>query len=135
MKILVVEDNELKRERLVQLLKTRNIEMHFCKSVGPALRYVIQNQDNISGIILDLGLTTFDDSRDYDQVKGLDIADTLEVEGIDIPILINSSTKLSDELKEGYENVFGHVCMDYMAKKEDYEKFDAFIASLQEKKQ
>ena len=131
MKILVVEDEKSKRECIVKFLKARNIEMHLAYSVRPALRYVIQNPNEISGIILDMGLTSTDDSLDYDWIRGWDLVERLNFDKINIPILINSSTDVQiEKRKEDYRNLHSQ-----MYEEDDYETLGEFIAFLETREQ
>lgn len=131
MKILVVEDEAYKRVCIVDFLEARNIKVHWEYSVKPAMRYAIQNPKEISGIILDLGLTTTEDSLDYDWVRGLDLVERLHFEKINIPILINSSTEIDlDKVMTNYSNVKGQ-----MYEEDDYGTLEEFITLLEEGEQ
>ena len=126
MKVLVVEDDDFKRELIEDFLSERNIDIHMEYSVKPALRYVIQNPKEISGIILDMGLTSSDDSWDYDWMRGLDLVVRLNFDKINIPILINSSTDVQiDKLKEDYKSLHSQ-----MYREDDYETLEKFITFL-----
>ncbi|MGN1269467.1 MAG: hypothetical protein ACI4UU_01165 [Clostridia bacterium] len=127
MKVLVVEDDDFKRELIEDFLSERNIDIHMEYSVKPALRYVIQNPKEISGIILDMGLTSSDDSWDYDWMRGLDLVVRLNFDKINIPILINSSTDVQiDKLKEDYKSLHSQ-----MYREDDYETLEKFITFLE----
>jgi len=131
MKILVVEDDALKRTYVVEFLKSRNIDVHWCYSVNPAIRYCIKNPKEISGIILDLGLTSYNDSTDYEFKKGLNLVKELSRKKIKIPILINSTTYINlKETKESYDNVKGQ-----MYEPDDYESLRFFIKELKGEEQ
>jgi len=131
MKILVVEDDALKRTYIVEFLKSRNIDVHWCYSVNPAIKYCIKNQKEISGIILDLGLTSNDHSIDYEFKKGLNLIRELTRKKIKIPILINSTTYINlKETMEYHENVKGQ-----MYESDDYESLRVFINLLERNEQ
>ena len=131
MKILVVEDDALKRSYIVEFLKSRNIDVHWCYSVNPAIKYCIKNQREISGIILDLGLTSYDQSTDYEFKKGLNLVKELTRKCIKIPILINSTTYINlKETMECHENVKAQ-----MYEADDYKTLRGFINLLERKEQ
>ena len=110
MKILVVEDDRRKKKYLEEFLKARNIDMHHSKSIRPAIRYALKYSTEISGIILDLGLTSYDNSNDYEFDKGLELIKELTQRKVKIPILINSSTYISIQLlMEINHNVKGQM--------------------------
>jgi len=131
MKILVVEDDALKRTYVLEFLKSRNIDVHWCYSVNPAIKYCIKNTTEISGIILDLGLTSYDNSIDYEFTKGLNLVKELTRKKINIPILINSTTYINlKEIMESHDNVKGQ-----MYESDDYETLRFFIKDLKREKQ
>jgi len=105
MKILVIEDDIFKREQITDFLEEKNIEYEAYAYVNPALRYILQNKEKISGIILDMGLPSFKDSKDYTLIKGMDIIKELYRKRLYIPVLINSSRDLS--IFEMHSFVFG----------------------------
>ena len=102
MKILIVEDDNFKFSMIYCLLRDKNIEHEWFLSVNSALKYISEHQNDVSGIILDLGLTTYSDSNDYDDVRGLDLVKELTRKEINIPVLINSTTEI--ELEEIMSN-------------------------------
>jgi len=129
--VLVVEDDITKRTYLHEFFKARNIDMHLSRSVRPAIRYVLRNLNKVSGIILDLGLTSYDYSEDYEFEKGLDLVRELTKRGIQIPILINSSTYINlSRVMEEHINVKGQ-----MYNEDDYETLRWFIDLLERKEQ
>lgn len=107
MKILVVEDDSLKREFIEYFLQSRdNIEIKSFHSVRPAIAYAIEYSNEIDGIILDLGLTSYDYSDDYDFKKGLELVEELTKKGIRIPILIYSDAYINlTKVIEEHRNV------------------------------
>lgn len=108
MKILIVEDDDFKWYSLYCMLMVKSIDQVRIKSVNSALKYIYEHQNDVSGIILDLGLTTFDDSSDYDDFRGLDLVKELTRKGINIPILINSTTEIDlDKVMSNHKNVKG----------------------------
>lgn len=130
-KILVVEDDQFKREHIKKFLEEKNISnVHYCKSVCPAIQYAVEKSRVISGIILDLGLTSFDDSVDYRRDRGLDLVKELTRKGIKIPILINSTTTIDlPEIMGYHKNVKGQMSYEY----DGYKILDWFISSLEKK--
>lgn len=108
MKILIVEDDNFKHSMVYCLLRDKNIDQEWFLSVNSALNYISEHQNDVSGIILDLGLTTFVDSRDYDDLRGLDLVRELTRKEINIPILINSTTEIElEEIMSNHKNVKG----------------------------
>ena len=106
MKILIVEDDRNKRLFLEYFLKEKNIEFYSFSSVRPAISYSIKCSSEIDGIILALGLTSYDYSDDYDFTKGLELIKELTKKRISIPILINSSTYVDlDSLMKMHSNI------------------------------
>ena len=114
MKILIVEDDTNKRLFIEYSLKEKNIDMYSFYSVKPAIKYAIQHSNEIDGIILDLGLTSYDYTDDYSFTKGLDLIRELDKTNIQIPILINSTTYLDFEnLQKSHSNVKSRMNEDY----------------------
>ena len=108
MKILIVEDDDVKMSMIYWILLDKNIDREWFFSVNSALDYISEHQNDVSGIILDLGLTTFVDSRDYDDLRGLDLVRELTRKEINIPILINSTTEIElEEIMSNHKNVKG----------------------------
>lgn len=124
--ILVVEDDNLKMSIIYELCKKQDVGFKCFVSINPALEYFQEHQNEISGIILDLGLTTFDDSRDYDDVRGLDMVKELTRKQAKIPILINSTTIIDlPEVMKNHKNVKGQTSLSagVLKHKEDIESF------------
>lgn len=136
MKFLVVEDSKLKRDFINKcfakdlihiVFANKNFEIHFVSSVNPGINYVLQHKEELSGIILDLGLTTYDDSMDYEEKRGLDLVVELKRQNIDIPVLINSITTIDlEQVMREYPFVKGQ-----MKYPNDYSTLESFISSLQ----
>ena len=92
MKIIVVEDDIIKRSFIESFFKFRKDELYFFQSVRPAISYATKHSTEIHGIILDLGLSSYDHyDKDYSETRGLDLIEELAKKEIYIPILINSS--------------------------------------------
>ena len=128
MKILIVEDNETKRDNIESFLEFQRIKYHTCEYVNETLRYIIKHKNDISGIILDLGLNLFKDSS-YDRYNGLTILSEMQRKKINIPVLINSTTEVG-MIDEDYPFVWGQrtrIEDDYFLKK--------FITFLEERKE
>ncbi len=131
MKILVVEDDILKRLYVEDVLKRRKIDTHFCRSVRPAIRYALRNSGEINGIILDLGLTSYDNSDDYDFKKGLELVKELTRKEVKIPILINSTSYIElEEIMKENPNVKGQMYVE-----DDYSLLRWFINLLEKEEQ
>ena len=127
MKILVVEDDDLKAECVAKFLETRNVEMHLENAVIPAILYASKHSNQISGIILDLGLTISGNPRDYECEGGMMLVERLTFDKINIPILINSSTEINlESVMAEYKTVKGQMYVE-----DDYETLGRFITFLE----
>ena len=128
MKILIVEDNSSKRKQIEEFLKTKGVEFETIGYVEPALKYIAENQNNISGIILDLSLKSDENSNDYHPKKGLVISEELNKRKIDIPIMLNSETLMPTLFLS--RNVFSQ-----RRGMNDYQTFEEFLIFLKEKQE
>lgn len=129
MQILCIDDDFLKRNHIGGYFEEKGIILKEFEFVNPALEYIFRNKDNISGIILDLGLQSFKGSNDYDIHKGLEVIIELENKQIQIPILINSS--IDFDLKEGeHPYAFGH-----RKRKNDYKILEDFVSFLRRREE
>ena len=128
MKILIVEDNSSKRKQIEEFLKTKGVEFKTIGYVEPALKYIAENQNNISGIILDLSLKSDENSNDYHPKKGLVISEELNKRKIDIPIMLNSETLMPTLFLS--RNVFSQ-----RRGMNDYQTFEEFLIFLKEKQE
>lgn len=126
MKIIIIDDDLFKREQITDYLKESKIEYETFLYTNPALRYIVKNKENISGIILDMGLQSYEDSHDYSVTKGMDIINELNRKKINIPILINSSRDISMFNKHPF--VFGQ-----RTKIDDYQILDDYISFLKQR--
>lgn len=131
MRILVVEDNEGKREYLEYVLKQKNIEFRVEASINSALRYIRLNLDQIDGIILDLGLPRTEKDVWAVPFGGLDIPEEMTRLGIEIPILINSYDAFKvkyDEYLFDAHNIKGETCPHTFSYGRD---INSFIESIE----
>ena len=128
MKVLIVEDLESKRKQLTDFLTKEAIEFEICEYVRDALRYIYFNKENISGIILDLGLQWAIDDDDYAEDSGLDIVYELDRINLNIPILINSTTIV--DVLDKYSFIYGQRTV-----MESYEILEKFINFLKNGKE
>lgn len=127
MKIFIIEDAIFKREQITDFLEAKNIDFEISEYARPGLRYIIKNKNEISGIILDLGLQNSKDSPEsYNLYKGLDIVKELFRKSIKIPVLINSSTEV-DSL-ENYPFVYGQ-----RKEIDNYQILENFVSFLKQK--
>lgn len=100
MHILFIDDMpDIKVKSAIYYLEAKKIKFSYtiCKSINSALRYFAKHFSEIDLIVVDFGLPQFDgDKRYIDQYGGLDVIDeiVLHKEVIDIPIIINSTTKV-----------------------------------------
>ena len=128
MKILIVEDNSSKRKQIEEFLKTKGVEFKTIGYVEPALKYIAENQNNISGIILDLSLKTDENSNDYHPKKGLVISEELNKRKIDIPIMLNSETLMPTLFLS--RNIYSQ-----RRGMNDYRTLEEFLVFLKEKQE
>ena len=128
MTIFIVEDQELKRKELTDFLTSNEIKFETCEYVYPALRYILANREDISGIILDLGLQSAPDVHDLNPYKGLDVVNELDRKNINIPILINSSTEV--DMLGVYSSVYGQKY-----ETNDFEILEEFITFLSQREE
>lgn len=128
MKILVVEDNASKRMQIEEFLKTKGVKFETIGYVEPALKYIAENQNDISGIILDLSLKTDENSNDYHPKKGLVISEELNKRKIDIPIMLNSETLMPTLFLS--RNIYSQ-----RRGMNDYRTLEEFLVFLKEKQE
>ena len=126
MKILVLEDAIFKREQITDFLKEKNIPYQVIEYLNPALKYVFESKEEISGIILDLGLQLFKDAPEtYSLYRGLDLVYELARTNLEIPVLINSSTDVG--MLTDYPFVYGQ-----RTKVNNYQILEDFINFLKQ---
>lgn len=130
MKILIIEDNDVKRWHLKAFFNQLNIDLVFESSLASAVECLNNNHNKISGIILDLELSSYDGADDYDLKRGIDFVIKLAKEEVNIPILINSRAKIVPIKKLIDENPNVKGQMYFM---NNYSKISSFINSLEEK--
>lgn len=128
MKIIIVEDNVFKRDEIIDILHEKNIDFQDFSYVGPALEYIFTNKEYISGVILDLGLQSSENSDDYSLDRGMDVIREFKDKGINIPIMINSSRTVKNTSKY----CFIH---SQRTKIDDYETIEKFITFLKSKEE
>lgn len=129
MRILVIDDDIFKREQITDFLEEKEIDYETFEYLTPALRYIIFNKNDISGIILDLGLQNFKDMpTTYSLYKGLDLIHELYRKRIHIPILINSSTDVG--MLDEYSFVYGQ-----RTKIDNYQILEDYISFLKQREE
>ena len=130
MKILIIEDSEIKRNELIDFLTSIcNIEFEFCEYLYDALRYIDDNENEISGIILDLGLQKAEDMpQTYGIYVGLDVVYELKRSKINIPVLINSTTFAG--ILDEYPFIFGQ-----RMQMENYDMLEKFVTFLRQREE
>lgn len=129
MTIVIVEDTQFKRDQLIHFFNNENIHCESFEYVNYALRHIRKEKENISGIILDLGLETMPGAHDSTLYRGLDVLKEMKRLKVDIPVLINSTTEL-EMISCEYPNVFGHrTDMD------DYNSLENFIYFLRHREE
>lgn len=102
--VVLVEDDLTKVVNVKQFLDKKGIKHGWLSAVNPTLRFITENHERIDGIILDLGLPIFNDTV-TNPLAGLRVVKELKRLGINIPVLINSSTSV-ENLNEEYPFVF-----------------------------
>lgn len=129
MQILIIEDLLSKREQIAVFLEEKNIKYEVIEYVGPAFEYILGNKEEISGIILDLGLAMSKDLPEtYNLYRGLDVIYELDRLNIQIPILINSSTFVG--MLDDYPFVYGQ-----RTKSNNYQMLEDFIDFLTQREE
>lgn len=100
MHILFVDDSPgLKVQPAINHLKGENLNFSYeiVGSVNKACRYLCNHLNEIDLAIIDLGLPQFDNSHNYNELNGLSIIKEMLRKNINIPTIINSSTKIPNE--------------------------------------
>ena len=100
--IVIVDDNpEFKVLHAMKYLEERDFVFQYeiFTSVNESLRYILQHFKTIDLIILDLGLPLLPDEYCYDRLNGLQILQRMCYKKINIPVIINSDTKIPTELE------------------------------------
>lgn len=103
--IVLVEDNADKSANIISILKKEGVEYYQLAALNPALKFITSESKKIDGIILDLGLPRFENKRVDNLYAGIEVIEELKELGINIPVLINSSTLVDIDEKE-YPFVF-----------------------------
>lgn len=93
MKILIVDDHaETKCRGIIEECNKRGIEVEIKKAINPALRRICYEQQDINGIVLDMGLGTYEDSYLLEVRGGDRVLRELLRRKYNIPVLIFSTT-------------------------------------------
>lgn len=94
MKILIVDDcAETKCIGIIEECKKRGIEVEIKKAISPALRRIIYEEQDINGIILDMGIPVYGGSYVEHEQAGNRILRELDRREYNIPVLIFSTTQ------------------------------------------
>lgn len=94
MKILIVDDYaETKCSGIIAECKKRGIEYEIEKGRNSGLRRIICKEQDIDGIILDMGIPIWDDEFTEDEREGDDVLRELHRKEYNIPVLIFSTTQ------------------------------------------
>lgn len=123
MKILIVDDcPETKCFGVIEECKKRQIEIVIEKAINPALQRIFLNEESqIDGIILDMGVPIYENGRIESSNGGERILRELERRKIEIPVLVFSETSL----KKDYTPVFDVMKNWYIYQEE--KKLFAFL--------
>lgn len=127
MKFLVVENCPFKRAKIAKFLKSRNVDFVFTYSLKPTLRYLSKKNNRLSGIVLNLGLCSTNNSADYDYLGGLDVLKKLKQLQLNIPVFINSTTQVYLE----YLTCTYPFVKEQIHVENDYLTLEKFIKSLE----
>lgn len=97
MKILIVDDSELKVDALKFYLEDENHEITVKNDLLTACKYIITHKEECNLIFLDMGFGVSGET-DYDRYQGINLLRTMATRKIAIPVIVNSSTHLSEEI-------------------------------------
>ena len=121
MNILIVEDvPETKLMGYEELLYALKVKYKIVGSKEEAINYIeekclknnVSNENCIDGIILDLGFPEFKNGRNYDEKMGLQVIEYLKKYEINIPVIINSTTKIKSN-EVDYKYLYGQSQVAY----------------------
>lgn len=125
MHILFIDDMpDFKVKSAIYYLESKKIKFSYtiCKSINSALRYFSKHISEIDLIVVDFGLPQFDGDKSFiDQYGGLDIIDeiVLHKEVLNIPIIINSTTKIEPNdgsTEKEYFSFYDPVIIEHVEK-------------------
>lgn len=93
MKILIIDDQaETKCMGIIEECKKRGIQVEIVKGRNSALYRIIYKEQDIDGIILDMGIPVYDNEYPEDEREGDDVLRELYRKKYNIPVLIFSTT-------------------------------------------
>lgn len=131
MNILIVDDTpKFKVDNAIEYLKSQNVNFTYeiTESCCSGLRYLRNHSNEIDLIIVDLGLPFYDNGSNYDELNGLRIISEIDRLDLNIPIIINSTTKIPNEeqylkllrdcglIIEHVEELYGGCLYDFIHK-------------------
>lgn len=94
MKILIVDDYaETKCSGIIAECEKRGIEYEIAKGRNSGLLRIICKEQDIDGIVLDMGIPVLDDEFTEDEREGDDVLRELRRKKYNIPVLIFSTTE------------------------------------------
>ena len=132
MHILFVEDEpSFKIDHVIEYLKLKNIELSYVihKSYHGACRYILEHLSEIDLAVVDLGLPLFDDGSHYDKLEGLNVVNFLMQKTLNIPVIINSTTKIPDE-QEYIEDYASEGAKIIHVESLNFEWFEQYLKNL-----
>lgn len=103
MKLLIVEDSEFKLEELRRDLEKLQIEYFSVSDYNSARMSLIKFENEIFGVITDLGFPDFQNSLEYNKYNGVILIADINLQYPGMPVLINSETKITDDMKKNIE--------------------------------
>lgn len=128
MKILIVDDYaETKCSGIITEFKKRGIEYEIAKERNSALRRIICKEQNIDGIVLDMGIPVWNNEFTEDEREGDDVLRELHRMEYNIPVLIFSTTQ--SHYKDECNFVVDQMT-DWNIQQEE-EKFFSFLEKIE----
>lgn len=128
MKILIVDDEaKTKCIGIIEECKKRGVEVEIAKGRNSALYRIIYEEQDIDGIVLDMGIPVYDDEFPEDEREGDDVLRELHRKKYNIPVLIFSKTK--SEYKDKFDFVINQMTNWNVVQEE--KKFFDFLAKIE----
>lgn len=108
MKLLIVDDTDFKVQLLNMQLSKLKVEYLVATNFSDAQLLLKQYENEIFGVILDLGFSRTFDRNTYSKFMGIELGAVINLRYPNMPILINSDTEIPKEMKESIE-FFDHI--------------------------
>lgn len=128
MKILIVDDQaETKCSGIIKECEKRGIEIEIAKGSNSGLRRIICKEQDIDGIILDMGIPVMDNKFTENEREGDNVLRELRRKKYNIPVLIFSTTQ--SHYKDKCNFVVDQMTDWYILEEE--EKFFSFLEKIE----